>query len=968
MFGPIFCPDACCDQGGLFDFYGHVHAAGALYSDLFYRTGSVVPAGEDETLYSSIDEGWSVDYSPGDADDKGVIRQTIAAMDTEEEVVWALRDTNHDHPEGPSGDDISAALADWTEGTGADYDEDEDRLIVTTDAATADAYIEDGVTLVDGKAYRASIVAQSGTLDYLLVQVTETTAAHATREMLINLASHSGTGIDEANALEDGWYEYAMTFAATSPPGGAEFRIRLCSSLGGDVDADEDDYALVSSAALVPLDGDTPGWDAAIIDAEEQDLLRHVYLRRLVEIDAGNSRRDGGLSEHSVMGGGAVASRRAAQLRGDYESWGSEDRLAVADLTHGGIKRVWASDTHVAMIALQGDVGDNYDASDVLSVLSRSGSSDLRHRWGVCGWIEPIEYPNFEWDEVAGTAPCQYRDASVPNGGENFARIVACPPHDYPRVFGVLQPRKTYYTDSSTCPYDPGNAGPYGPPPASWKNSASVSQTAAITFGPWQRTTHEVLVSDGFPPTDVIRRTVPVLHGSANVWWSDTYTQTRLVSYSAGMEDQVTSTGSHGTPHVWCTLLMADSYPALTLGDGAGGIFVHGRATITIDETDGALPWRSWETGDSGPVENETLQTWLKVKLGVTTVFDEEIWRDAQAPFEGLLSAECMVHGVTAIHETEGDQDVDVRWVWFEALFSTTPTSSVTGVRSGWRMHVADLSGADQWTLDNSTPGDTPECYASSDRYFYVRGFTFCDSRLDGDRHDEWMFTHDGEYQWPVRKLVDGALDEPLASTKHSGNAMLADMIKNSDRLPLAPAYDQWPDREDVHWVDELLPPLADELTTGDSSYDAGTDRLTVDVATETDSAEVSAGVVFDHHLWHRFILEATADEATWLLVRFEDFGGAGVHLSAWLNVGAGTFGTTSGVRASPVKSVTDLGGGRYRFTFYAEVAGSSSVASTVVVRLVDGNGDENIDAAAAGDGLLLHSWSLSSDCAEFAP
>src|SRR5690606_26130570 len=114
-----------------------------------------------------------------------------------------------------------------------------------------------------------------------------------------------------------------------------------------------------------------------------------------------------------------------------------------------------------------------------------------------------------------------------------------------------------------------------------------------------------------------------------------------------------------------------------------------------------------------------------------------------------------------------------------------------------------------------------------------------------------------------------------------------------------------------------------------------GTDDTTVEITHSFADTTPDDG-------YYRVIVDGTADEVTWVLI-WIDWGGANADTKLWLNLSSHTFGTISGVYAGEHTPDNTLKGVWFNRDneFVARVSISSASSPTILVRLVDGDGDE---------------------------
>ncbi len=166
-YGPIWCPDNCCGGEGPFDFYGPLHdspvPSSSGWVDFLWVDDSTREIGVID-FYTSVDEGWIVDYDitpiPDAAGHKGNVYSTIAPWITTGEECWVRR-TGNTEPDGTEKISDTTDLSIWTEGSDADVSGDDITTDTGTSYPTSDAYIQKVVTLIAGEDYRIRFVADA---------------------------------------------------------------------------------------------------------------------------------------------------------------------------------------------------------------------------------------------------------------------------------------------------------------------------------------------------------------------------------------------------------------------------------------------------------------------------------------------------------------------------------------------------------------------------------------------------------------------------------------------------------------------------------------------------------------------------------------------------------------------------------------------------------------------------------------
>lgn len=400
------------------------------------------------------------------------------------------------------------------------------------------------------------------------------------------------------------------------------------------------------------------------------------------------------------------------------------------------------------------------------------------------------------------------------NSGTNFPRIQLFTPRDFPNCFSVLQPKaKAVFRNIGT--------------------PESLEQTVQILYGPYKKTTQTVSYFSGhgeglsnlnitgltknqvvYGPTnnltgaffDIAHHYLHGDSGNSSVFWSDSFTQQRMPYpvytnggtgiYKLGMTDAITfSEDGKYFPNITVKVLWGDVY-----NNTPAAIFAHSYNY----------------TGIGSYIEPEvgSGEAYIKVKIGDNIVYNERLWAHGYYIAPSVMA---MARGLTALQNTESSQTSNMSgnssaFVWFEKLWATPPAINYTGIETGWRMHVANSTGLDLWTLDatgyhaiwdvDSPVGIAedgrrrPRVVASSDRYFYVNDFfvpcrggvpenfsirgiyptgspgsgEFFYIGMTGDYINATphiAFSHDGQCRFPLGRTYDSS--NSIVSTKDSG-------------------------------------------------------------------------------------------------------------------------------------------------------------------------------------------------------
>ena len=448
--------------------------------------------------------------------------------------------------------------------------------------------------------------------------------------------------------------------------------------------------------------------------------------------------------------------------------------------------------------------------------------------------------------------------------GPDLPRIRLASPHDYPNVWSVKQARFAVSHDKGddTC-LTFNTSWLYT---VSQEATASITFGPPETSEEWEYRRF-IQAPDTTDAVPMIRW--PVIKGSSDVFWEASHTQTRLfvqnseaawafglyppwhpagtVKYDGRVQNfsiPADGFGSHansnfGPPHVWAHIAWADSS---THGETTRGacILLHGYCDVSINGTPLGHPYFISRDGLEDYVsqletfeyvKTEDFHTSVKLVVGpgggnVVTGEDIEVWRDDEVWGE----ANARLRGLIALNSTEEAQRNIINsqgnaisgtvadnhlFAYLKKRYSVEPTSGDPGTGIGWQLNVIKGDGSLVWSIDDNPTGNADEsnlippvaeCYASSDRFFYVRGFPLDSSVVNhtGDGSGwahTWAFSHyEPEIRFATRfELEDTNLGfdpietgypTPGSPRRAKGKllgAMPIDSIKNSDKLELAP-------------------------------------------------------------------------------------------------------------------------------------------------------------------------------------
>lgn len=962
-FGPIHCPDECCGAGGPFDWCGpgthtslYVDPGEPLYAtDLFYRTPSVLPAGKDDT-YSSVDEGWWVDYAPGEVADVAQMEVTICPFYTP--LCWVVRSANDDHPEGGYETDLldhGSELSDgaWTLGDDADYDVSDAALRVTTNDETSEATISQEVTL-------SGAIPGPGSWSHMLtVHAKNLSQVPRLRVTLTNVqGSLPLVGIidlvaetavfplaDDVRQIEVGNDElyWAVYFQVDSPADDCLLEVRLVDGLTT-YDGDDGDGAGLLALSVRRWSGASGGLDVSLVDMEDQEVDVFRYVSKTVNVNQGmpsvalgpvteeqcvitahQPNFAAGIPEVNDYGDAPfnVGGEQWSIYGGAMQAWGEG---------HAAPNAIWASEHGIGFL----------NGGSVLFTISDTGAT--RRWWGASANLSRIEYRRAPWDEYTGgddgpIEPNITMDAMIP-------RIVAVSPHAYPKVWSIIQPKKAF-REAAFNPFNPLYQPPWdeGETFALWTRTEEVTQSFRITHGAVHREsyTFHTPTPDNETRHDV---TWPVIEGgdSTVTFFTREHTQDRVFIWTA--EDGTPPEGTTwnhaavalGTneypPHIWGHLVDHDHN-----GEAGIALIYWHKAFMTIT---GDAEWYSYQTtGTIGTEALDYIESWVTLHGG-SDLFEQ---KDVVGEPLGLSK----IRGLGIAHEN--------RRVWFEGIYVLDGSE---WVQTKWRMHVtAGNAGGVAWSIDSDEPSALPDFVQSSDRHIFVKEFPLCDPRMQA-LNDNWAITLDGTISWPIR-AISSTPGTPDAPRELSGIAF--DCIKNSVDIPLCPRRDEYPDRLAV-WFENAT--AIDFDPTEAASYEAS--RLEMLAASvDADDIELACDVSAlaaptpQAMMRYRVLVTAEPGEVTWLLVRWENFHGAGLHAEAWLNLTAKSIATTAGLIDDEVEAIS---GPRARYVLTLENPDGDFAAGDLVVRLVDGNESEEV-SGAAGDGATVAAILVESQCRE---
>lgn len=986
-----------CRCGGPFDVYGE-HGELPALNDLFYRDCTVTTTALEtigdasgDGRYNSIDAGWYVDYDPDGTDDSAKINNTIAVMslpqDDEgegefitlaEELCWAVRDSNEDHPDGDvdvelldSPDDLDDD-AEWIAGADADYDDDTSELRVTTAASTSAATLTQttDATLVDA-TYRANVLAKKTDVRWLRMRVTTPGATTATayidlQSLLISDPANSNIPSNlHVHEAGDGYHLYVYEFAVSGASGASTFELRLVDGdLATSIDATTaGDGSIILSASLRKVTTGT-GFDVSLIDCRNKEVERFRYPLKTVYVDGDipTPLRDygfvGGNSEHDVVGASTSPDRQAARPLAVYQF----DTNFVIDQIPGPenaqLARRWANEDGVGFLSTAGDV-DLVDI-DHLFIVGAEAAGDKR-LWGSRGGAFYAWYPvQYNWQGGGGEAYEPLLDPVSPQP------IVAASPHGFPKVWSIKPPR-SYRAESPGPPASPGSASIW------YYVASSVTSSWSIHRGTYERDYYTLQSDDGA----IDDLSVPLIYGTGSAWWTSA-TSTNDRFYTVGLATEGPTYGlvhfeSRPPSTAWGAMLEADDDGTLAIA-----IFTDCSCAVTLD-TDKIDDWNTYNSTGSGSPPTGAIETYalsrrIVVAIGASTgseIETETIWRDTEA---GLAETgnQRRFFGCMVVQESERGVAIDpVRAMYVECIYSSAPSSGSAGVVSHYRLNAVNSSGAVQWTLDSlplSVADSSPDPWQSSDRFIYVRGFAMCDARMKDEISPglhigrDWAISHDGTITWPARTVVD-----TLGEDQHRPlPTIILDSIKNSSLLPLTPARNQWPTARGTSapWIVE---PGADAVTSWTVGADAtfASNKLAADanltnsIACELVENQQGSGWVASGLFRYRITIDAEPDEKRYLLWHWEGFHGA-TDATAWIDLTDKHF-EGSGVGLSAT-SVEDLGGGRARYNIEVVNTDGDFTGDAMLIRIVDNAGLTDLDATT-GEGVTIHSVRLSRRC-----
>lgn len=1018
MFGPIFCPDACCSSvvSGPFDWYGPAYQYGAPpLTDLIYRVASVMPSdppAEALGFYSSVDEGWFVDVDPDGTDDQAKIYLTNAPYtvphycdDTKFPLVWVGRHSNEDHPEAGAGDELLSAaydLAAWDQGATADYDDDADELSVNTAAATSAAWLEhDPVTVTDGTIYRGGILAKEipGEVRWvrlILSNMSGSTPAQAWCDLqshTIHLdATTAGLGfVGQVLAAGNDEFQYAIRGPCASPAGDCEVRIQLVDdALATSYDGADGDAAIVISATLRAMAGGS-GYDVLLAKPLTTEIAWFHYLSKTIPAARVPAWLENPAATEENHAASLYPSRRAAQPNASTIPTTSPPYLSQLPLEqnvflagNGAVSTSWASDAGIGYLVIgQADVFDDpgpvtapsphtasvYTNIDVILTFAGDLSNTVERLWGSTYARYLVVNPIVAYSEAATDG---YGNVIFPVGAaENLPAIVGASPHAFPKVWSVANALNPIF------------AWEYSPIYPTHSNKVDIREVTCDSYIYWgDFVCEDRSVNIDATTTDLI--TLPVIYGGDdNEILHVSSTQDRVVNWAFPSETNGPVTID---PHCGVGVTLHDASPTRAICIAWEWI-----DTIVVVDTYGEANWYEgdYTTGEQFPTEpiasrSRAFQMRVRYKAPAASAVDlfgpVTIWGPDEAHLE-TGSIRVRWQRVTSVHIAQRPAGVDPldscayveSPVWIERLFNPAPTAEDPGTPIGLRLHYD--SPDNPWTLDSPYGERQPVLQQTSDKHLFVGDFWLCDPRMEetggtGRVGYNWVISHEGDWLWPQRVErqpddddlnQDGDFSNPVGV---SHEVVAFDCIKDSS-LPLSPALHEHATRTGV-WYTIHGEPL-DEWTAGDDAAYVG-DRI--EIANGglgvTDSAAVelyrtSGGLGLESSalMEYRVMVTAAPAEKTWLLVRWENFDGAGEHAEAWLDLTTQTIHSAAGLDAS---SVEDVGGGVGRYLLTLSNPDGDFGTTRLVLRVVDGDADDET-TGADGDGLRVLSAIVQHRC-----
>lgn len=943
----------CCEGDGVFDWYGAFYPS-PLVSNLFYRTPSTM---DDDVFadYTSIDAGWSVNI-----DHVGSLQVTMAVCDTTQELCWGWRSGDLEHPDSEIGSEL---LTDpdnpesWTMGGDARYVTATRALeanadVVTSSTVQASTHVD---TIAVGEYYLIGVTAAQREQTKVVVVVDDFFGFGLPLSILFDLESEvdsipvDGAGIRQWRTVQQsGWGDPTT------------LRVRIVDDSGTTLTASEGDGVFLYGATMRPVTEAVPLYDVVFVDAEAQVMLDVFYPRVGVPLnpDSPGVKLEQYTTAYNALGTHTrKLDRSQAEMAYSATGWPSWPRDVDTDAAQYIDVCLWQKNKFVGgavdgvrWTALYFAALDTSLVATGLAIQADDAvwRTDGSTQWGVA-------FPGaFEYTDI-------YIFGSGGADGPRFPRVVGAPPHGGGSVFSVLLPSHNFKEVSADQPENIDVDG---------TSVRALTYQAKLLYGEVARSDLEHYwlqsVSDG--PPERFYYEGPVLYGDGVIMFdTGSVEKDRLVvwgrqQYPDGAGEFYWSAWPYGAPHVWIAPLFGDAYR----GDGGANVpaalFVHGEADVTFEDTE--LAWAEFKQ----QVEIPTLTRTLRLYVDDSEVFSKVIWRDSQVrQLPGDLF-EVAALGPYALHAN----DDDAAFVFFEQVWDEgyEPTEETPGTYAawqahgtGWLMHVLDATGGELWSASSLRPALIPaldnllpECVSSSDRFFFVRDFVMCDVRMAGDVAKAWMFRHDGDVAWPTRAVVDN--DEDFSADDHAGSdgLVMRDMIKNSDRVSMAPALDIWPDRADIGFTGDLAEPLS---TDTDGSY---IDEFLSATAVTTSAAQRYSPLITAHAVnKYRVTLEAKAGEVTWLLVRVQDYTAPTDHAQAWIDLSTQSYSDLDDATTQPPVALAD-DWWRYTIDFAPPPA---DVTTQLLVRLVDATSATSLTDAAhdVGDGAFLRNVKLQAAC-----
>lgn len=225
---------------------------------------------------------------------------------------------------------------------------------------------------------------------------------------------------------------------------------------------------------------------------------------------------------------------------------------------------------------------------------------------------------------------------------------------------------------------------------------------------------------------NVYNFTIPLVFGSGEVFWEDSFEQN--VGYSPIIDISPTPTG------MWSGVWETPSIPNVSAYVIEGDIHLP-------TNTKAASFIYSKNHFISGNMSYVSGECYWKVKIGDNVVYNQryydssqENYHDYYMPLGGSYTT-----GPYAIFPTESELQANLSgnyaaWVWFERLWEVSPklaafgSTGTQGLTTGWIMHVCGATGNELWNYRTSgwrdwEIGNNPRVVDSSDRFIYVSDF-----------------------------------------------------------------------------------------------------------------------------------------------------------------------------------------------------------------------------------------------------